>query len=79
MGIYVLFNYRLILQVRGYLQKGECMTVFIFTIVLPPAVLIALIWLIGRIITEFSKTKRLKLLLESGVEHAIVDEDVAIY
>lgn len=55
------------------------MTVFIFTIVLPPAVLIALIWLIGRIITEFSKTKRLKLLLESGVEHAIVDEDVAIY
>ena len=79
MGIYVLFNYRLILQVRGYLQKGECMTVFIFNFVLPPTVLIALFLLIEHIITERSKTKRLKLLLEAGVEHAIVDKDVAIY
>ena len=55
------------------------MTVSIFTLVLSPAVLTALIWLIGRIVTEKSKYAKLKLLLDSGVDHAIVNDDVVIY
>lgn len=47
----------------------------IVVIVLPPVVVISVLYLIKHCVDKFTQYKELKLLIDSGVEHGEVTED----